>query len=174
MNHKKPFFIALAVALIIASSVPSYAGQPALPLDAVADHIVVDKSDHTLTLFKDGKALKTYPVSLGRAGLARKTMQGDGLTPEGHYTIDGHNAKSAFYRSLHIDYPNKQDIKNAKKLGQKPGSHIMVHGIRNNFGFFGKAQRLVDWTNGCIALTNREMDELWRAIPDGTPIDIQP
>lgn len=138
-----------------------------------ADKVVIDKSDRVLILLRDGKQIKSYRISIGRGGIGRKTVEGDNLTPEGLYKIDRHNVRSSYYKSLHIDYPNEQDVKTAAKSGESAGSDIMIHGLRPIVAFLGKAHLLVNWTRGCIAVTNPEMDELWRAIPDGTVIEIR-
>lgn len=148
--------------------------EPNLPIDTTADMIVVDKSDHTLKLLKDGNTLKTYKVSLGTGGPGPKKREGDKKTPEGQYNIDRRNERSSFYRSLHISYPDREDMQRAKQENVPAGSDIMIHGLRNGLGFLGRLHLLADWTQGCIAVTDTEMDELWRAIPDGTPIEIKP
>lgn len=175
---KKAFLIAIALTvacmLVIAAiykNLPT--PQHSLPEGVVADRVLVDKSDHTLTIFKNDLLLKTYNISLGRGGLEPKQQEGDKKTPDGIYVIDWRNEKSSFYRSLHISYPDKKDIERAQRQNVSAGSHIMIHGLRNGFGFFGRFHLLTDWTQGCVAVTNAEMDELWKAIPDGTPIEIR-
>jgi len=137
-----------------------------------ADHIVVTKSQHTLTLFKNGNAIKTYRVSLGRGRGQAKRMQGDHETPEGSYTIDRRNDKSHFYRALHISYPDQNDKRSADSKGVSPGGDIMIHGLRNGLGWLGPIHRSLDWTDGCIAVTDSEMDEIWKAVPTGTSVEI--
>ncbi len=175
---KKPFIViglltsALTVFLgMLYKTLPP--AKEALPQNITADHILIDKSDRTLTLLKDGAILKTYPVSLGRGGMEPKQKEGDKKTPEGRYIIDRRNAKSSYYRSLHISYPDAEDLKRAEKENVNAGSDIMVHGLRNGAGILGRFHLLMDWTQGCIAVTNAEMDELWRAIPDGTSIELR-
>ena len=145
-----------------------------LPANAHADLILVNKSERTLILFSKGKSLKTYKVALGSEPIGPKTRHGDHKTPEGAYVLDYKNSHSQFYRSLHISYPNKQDRIRAQKLGVAPGGDIFVHGLPNGQGWVGSAHRLRDWTDGCIAVTNKEIDEIWRVVPDGTPIEIKP
>ena len=135
---------------------------------------MVHKTDHTLTLLSDGKVLKTYKVALGRNAVGAKTERGDHKTPEGTYVLDGRNEHSHFYRSIHISYPSLTDRERAQKLRVEPGGAIMIHGLPNGLGWVGSLHRLHDWTDGCIAVTDEEMDEIWRAVPDGTPIEIQP
>jgi murein L,D-transpeptidase YafK len=145
-----------------------------LPAGARADRVVVVKSQRTLTLFDHGKVLKTYKIALGSEPVGPKTRQGDHRTPEGTYILDRRNAHSQFYRSIHISYPNAQDGARAAKLGVSPGGDIYVHGLPNGFGWLGSAHRAKDWTDGCIAVTDQELDEIWRAVPDGTVIEIRP
>lgn len=147
---------------------------PPLPADARADAVLVDKSDRTLTLLRGGTVLKTYPVALGGAPQGHKRQEGDERTPEGRYVLDYRNPRSSMHRSLHVSYPDSADAARARAAGVPPGGMIMVHGITNGLGWLGRLHRLADWTDGCIAVTNGEMDEIWRAVPDGTPIEIRP
>ena len=101
-------------------------------------------------------------------------MQGDHKTPEGHYVLDRRNPKSKFYKSIHVSYPNEQDRRKAQAKGVPPGGDIMIHGLPNGMGAVGAAHRLTDWTDGCIAVTDAEMDEIWKIVPDGTPVEIRP
>jgi murein L,D-transpeptidase YafK len=139
-----------------------------------ADQVIVVKSQRTLTLFADGKILRVYKVALGGSPVGAKEQQGDHKTPEGRYVLDLRNAKSRFYKSIHVSYPNEHDKQNASKRGVSPGGNIMIHGLPNGFGWLGAAHRAQDWTDGCIAVTNAEMDEIWKLVPDGTPIEIRP
>jgi murein L,D-transpeptidase YafK len=141
---------------------------------AHADRVLVHKKDHTLTLLSNGKEIKTYKVALGGNVVGPKTQQGDHKTPEGVYVLDRRNASSHFYRSIHISYPDTEDRERARRLGADPGGDIMIHGLPNGLGWIGGMHRLHDWTDGCIAVTDGEMDEIWRAVPDGTPIEIDP
>ena len=136
--------------------------------------IVIEKKAHRMLVYSGGKELARYKISIGRGGLGKKTREGDKLTPEGSYVIDRRNPKSGYHRAMHISYPNKEDLAAAAKAGVAPGGDIMIHGLRNGFGWIGKLHRLVDWTLGCVALTNSEIDDLWALIPDGTPVDILP
>lgn len=145
-----------------------------LPADVEADLVIVDKAKRQLLLYSDGQLLKSYRVSLGRVPVGAKDREGDKKTPEGRYLIDFRKADSAYYRALHISYPSAADVEAAKKLGVPPGDAIMIHGLRNGLGWAGRLHRLADWTAGCVAVTNQEMAELWRAIPDGTPIELKP
>ncbi len=148
--------------------------KPAPSPVELADSILIEKSIRRLTLFRDGKPIKKYRVSLGFEPEGKKTMEGDGKTPEGCYIIDSRNEYSRFYRSLRISYPNDDDREQAEELGVSPGSNIMIHGLKNGFGRTGKTRLTRDWTLGCIAVTNREMDEIWRLAPVGTKVEIVP
>lgn len=139
-----------------------------------ADSILILKKDHVLELLKDGKVIRIYKVALGRGGLAPKEREGDKRTPEGHYIIDSRNADSRFYKALHVSYPSADDRARAAKLGVPPGGAIMIHGLPNGLAWIGSAHRLYDWTQGCIALTDSEMDEVWNLVPVGTPVEIRP
>lgn len=141
---------------------------------AKADQVIVAKSARTLTLLEHGKVLRTYKVALGGTPVGAKEQQGDHKTPEGHYVLDRRNPKSRFYKSIHVSYPNDQDEKRAAQRGVSPGGDIMVHGLPNGFGWLGATHRNMDWTDGCIAVTNAEMDEIWELVADGTPIEIRP
>ena len=145
-----------------------------LPTNARVDRVVVVKSQRILMLMSQEKVLKSYKVALGGNPIGPKVQQGDHKTPEGMYILDRRNDKSRFYRSIHISYPDEKDRANAAKLGVSPGGDVFVHGLQNGLGWLGKNHRLMDWTDGCVAVTDEEMDEIWRAVPDGTPIEIKP
>lgn len=136
-----------------------------------ADGIVVVKHERTLTLMSGSTVLKSYKISLGSEPVGPKQRQGDHKTPESNYVLDRRNPRSRFYRSLHISYPSPEDRAQAAKTGIDSGGDIMVHGLPNGFGWLGSLHRSMDWTDGCIAVTDEEMDEIWQAVEDGTPID---
>jgi murein L,D-transpeptidase YafK len=140
----------------------------------VVDRLVVYKSERKLVLLTQGKEIRTYKVALGSEPVGPKTRHGDHRTPEGVYTLDSRNPNSHFYKAFHISYPNPKDIASAKKLGVSPGGDIMLHGLPKEYAWVGKAHTLHDWTDGCVAVTNEEMDELWKLVPVGTPIEIRP
>ena len=145
-----------------------------LPIDARADYVQVDKSKHRLVLLRKGNPLKVYRIALGSRTVGHKEFEGDGKTPEGLYEIDSRKLHSAFHRSLHVSYPNASDIQTAKDKGMAPGGAFMIHGIGSGLGWIGHLHHLVDWTDGCMAVTNWEIEEIWQAVPDGTPIEIRP
>jgi murein L,D-transpeptidase YafK len=139
-----------------------------------ADSVLILKKDHVLQLLAGGKVIKTYSVALGQGGLAAKEREGDGRTPEGHYVIDARNADSHYHLALHVSYPNAEDRKRAAKMGVAPGGAIMIHGLPKGQGWIGAAHRLHDWTLGCIAVTDPEIEEIWKLVPTGTPVEIRP
>ncbi len=144
------------------------------PIEAAADHILIDKSERRLTLFKNGNAIRSYAVALGRGGLDDKVREGDNRVPEGHYRIAGRNPDSAYHLSLRIGYPTPDQVRQARVSGIDPGGDIMIHGIRNGMGWIGPLHRIADWTRGCIAVTDDEIEEIWRLVPDGATIEIRP
>lgn len=125
-------------------------------------------------MISEDHIVKIYDIALGRCPRGPKIKDGDGRTPEGTYKIDYRVSDSRFHRALHISYPNSLDMKRARALGVDPGGGIMIHGIRNGFGRVGKFHRLYDWTEGCIAVTNEEIEEIWQTVPDGTVVKIMP
>jgi len=139
-----------------------------------ADRVLVLKKERTLQMLSHGTVIKSYKVALGGDPVGPKTRQGDHKTPEGIYVLDSRNAHSQFYKSIHISYPTAQQRAAARKQGISPGGDVFVHGLPNGYGFVGASHRLKDWTDGCIAVTNEEIDEIWRAVDDGTPIEIRP
>ena len=146
---------------------------PALSMASLsADMVVVHKSRYSLTLMKDGKEVKRYWIALGPAPVGHKQREGDQRTPEGRYLLDYKKTNSGFYKAIHVSYPNLDDLANAKEKGVSPGGMIMIHGQRNNWG--SPAVQRSNWTNGCIALLNHDMDEVWNAVQPGTPIVIYP
>ena len=145
-----------------------------IPAGALADRVVVLKAKRQLELYANGKLLKTYMMSLGCHPVGPKQQEGDKRTPEGLYAIESHNPRSSFHLALKVSYPSAADRLAAGKRGVAPGGDIMIHGLRNGLGLIGRLQRRLDWTAGCIAVTNPEIEEIYRAVPDGTPIEIQP
>jgi murein L,D-transpeptidase YafK len=139
-----------------------------------ADKVVVIKSKRIMMLMRDSDILKVYRVALGKQPNGRKIKSGDQKTPEGTYVLDSRKSDSKFYRAIHISYPNESDMLKAKRLGCSPGGAIMIHGLPKKLEDIGKAHRLWDWTDGCIAVSNSEMEEIWEFVPDGIPIEIKP
>ena len=139
-----------------------------------ADKIIVLKSARSMTLLSGGKALKTYKVALGSVPVGPKQVEGDHKTPEGDYVIDAKNANSQFHLSLHISYPSAADQQRARSLGARPGGAIMIHGLAKPFAYLGPLHRQTDWTDGCIAVTNAEIEEIWKMVSIGTRVEIRP
>jgi len=139
-----------------------------------ADKILIEKQERRLTLISKGKVLKTYKIALGGNPVGPKERQGDNKTPEGTYIIDSRNRDSRYHLSLHISYPNEKDRKRAKELGVSPGGDIMIHGIKNGFSWAGDFHTEVDWTKGCIAVTDEEIEEIDKLAPNGTIVEIRP
>jgi murein L,D-transpeptidase YafK len=160
--------------LIVCSMLPAISEAGATPANAKVDRVLVLKHQHVLQLLNGGHILKEYKVALGGSPVGPKTQQGDHKTPEGIYTLDSRNSKSQYYKSLHISYPTPEQRAAARKRGVSPGGDVFVHGLPGKYRNIGAAHRLYDWTDGCIAVTDEEMDEIWLAVADGTPIEIRP
>ncbi len=140
----------------------------------IADSMVLDKSDRKLTLYSKGELVKTYAVALGRDPVGAKQRQGDGRTPEGLYYIEARNPQSKFHLALRVSYPSREQRERAKSIGVSPGGDIMIHGLPPAFASVGALHRQQDWTEGCAAVTNDEIEEIWRSVPNGARILIQP
>jgi murein L,D-transpeptidase YafK len=140
----------------------------------MADKVLILKSERRLQLLHGTKVLKEYKVALGSSPIGAKEREGDAKTPEGEYVIDYRNPNSQFHRALHVSYPNQKDRERARKAGVDPGGMIMIHGLGKEYGWVGKAHTQHDWTLGCIAVTNEEIDEIWTLVPDRTPVEIRP
>lgn len=132
------------------------------------------KSKHTLSLMSGNETLKTYKVALGGQPVGAKERQGDHKTPEGMYTVDAKNPHSQFHKALHISYPNSANRERARKLGASPGGDVEIHGLGEAWGWIDTKHRLADWTDGCIAVTNEEIDEIYPKIRVGTVVEIRP
>ena len=140
----------------------------------IADAVLVIKSEKRLYLMREGEPFASFRVSFGSNPRGHKQEQGDGRTPEGRYILDYKNPGSAYYKSIHISYPNAKDRKEALKRGVEPGGDIMIHGQKNGYGRLSFLVQRFNWTNGCIALSDRDMDTVWNAVKPGTPIEIKP
>jgi L,D-peptidoglycan transpeptidase YkuD (ErfK/YbiS/YcfS/YnhG family) len=139
-----------------------------------ADKVLIEKKERRLTLLSRGEVIKSYKIALGGDPVGPKERQGDHKTPEGTYVIDSRNRDSSFHLSLHISYPNEKDKARAKRLGVSPGGDIMIHGIKNGLAWVGGAHAEVDWTKGCIAVADEEMEEIFKLVPNGTVVEIRP
>jgi murein L,D-transpeptidase YafK len=154
---------ALLVAVVVALG-------PAAAVADKADLVRVKKSEAKLYLLKAGVPFAEFHVVFGAQPQGHKQQEGDERTPEGRYLLDYKKVDSAFFKAIHISYPNAQDIARAKQQGVNPGGAIMIHGL----GWFSPVAQLVNWTNGCIALTNNDMQTVWEAVDAGTPIEVEP
>lgn len=159
----------LLQALLLLGLMPAHGNEPGL-----ADLVLVKKAERILYLMRDGKPFREYTIALGNSPVGHKLREGDSRTPEGRYVLDWRNPESRFYKSIHISYPSDADRFLAEATGVSPGGMIMIHGEsvipvmrRVNSG-------KPDWTDGCIAVSNAEMDEIWTSVEDGTPIEILP
>lgn len=164
------FCLAFAGALLVTGSLNA---APA-PAGERATRILVEKSARTLSLLRNGTIIKSYRMALGGNPVGTKRREGDSKTPEGRYKIDFKNNASRFHLSLRISYPDAEDRKQAAAAGAPPGGDIFIHGLPNGLGWLGAAHRARDWTDGCIAVTNEEIEEIWSLVETGTPIEIRP
>ena len=164
----------LVLVAMVAVALLSRVQAEALPDDITADRVVVEKSRRELVIYSGELLLKTYKIALGNNPRGHKQEEGDSRTPEGQYVIDFRNLQSSYHLSLHISYPNEVDKTRAAKRGVSPGGDIFIHGLAPTFAWVGSMHIASDWTDGCIAVSNWEIEELWRVIPDGTPIEIRP
>lgn len=154
-------------------SVPSSVQKQQIAKESI-DMVVVYKSRHVLEAYSHGELVKSYPISIGKNPIGHKEFEGDKKTPEGNYTIASKNPNSGWHKNLGVSYPNEEDIEHAKSIGKSAGGNIKVHGLRNGLGFIGTLHRTFDWTDGCIALSNDEMDELYDSVKVGSVIQINP
>jgi murein L,D-transpeptidase YafK len=138
-----------------------------------ADRILILKSAHQMELLSHGAVLKTYRISLGDPN-GPKRQAGDKKTPEGVYFVDAKNPHSLFHRALHLSYPNAADRARARALGVSAGGDVEIHGLPRGYAWIGSSQRIIDWTAGCISVTNPEIDEIWQYVAVGTPVEIRP
>jgi murein L,D-transpeptidase YafK len=145
-----------------------------LPADTKIDRILIEKAERKLSILRNGKIIKTYRVALGGNPVGAKEQEGDMKTPEGVYTIDYRNPNSDYHLALHISYPSDEDSARAAQRDLNAGFDIMIHGLPNGREWIGAAHRQKDWTAGCIAVTDEEIEEIWRVTPDGTAIEIRP
>jgi len=139
-----------------------------------ADRVIVIKHKRVMLLTRNSSIIRTYKISLGKQPEGHKKFEGDQRTPEGTYTLDYRKLDSKFYKAIHISYPNENDSRGARTNGRSAGGQIMIHGLPKGYADVGRVHRMFDWTDGCIAVSNDEMDEIWSLVADGTPIDIQP
>lgn len=173
MNLTKIIGLTFLLLLISVTGYYFYPYKKIAP-DVTIDKLVVLKYKRQLHAFSKGRLIKTYIVALGKVPIGDKQYEGDRKTPEGAYVINAKNPLSAYHKNLGISYPNYHDIKEAKRLGKPAGGDVKIHGLKNGHISIGRFQRWTDWTNGCIALTNEEVDDLFNHTPVGTAIIIKP
>lgn len=142
--------------------------------ESAVTHVRVLKNDHKLQLLSGDRLVHEFHVVFGANPKGHKMEEGDERTPEGSYILDYKKIDSAFYRAIHISYPNAKDIAFAKSRGVKPGGDIMIHGQKNGLGWLPFISQRFNWTNGCVALSNKDMDIVWALVKEGTPIEILP
>ncbi|MBN9297104.1 MAG: L,D-transpeptidase family protein [Filimonas sp.] len=167
------YFLLFLVLIIGALSIYYFYPEKPLPADVIITQITVSKSKREMNVYAGSTLLKTYKISLGKTPTGDKVYEGDNKTPEGSYTINAKNEHSVCYKNLGISYPDNMHRQQAKQLNKPPGGDIKIHGLPNGQSFWGKFHRFKDWTNGCIGVTDKEMEELFNAVPVGTPILIK-
>jgi murein L,D-transpeptidase YafK len=170
MKLKSLFIILPLMILVVYYVYP----EDRIPAGTQISKLVVYKSKRQLIAYANGKKVCTYTIALGRQPRGAKEFEGDRKTPEGLYYIHDKNPYSGYHKNLGISYPNKADIRRASLKGKPAGGLIKIHGLRNGLGFVSKFHRFFDWTLGCIALTDEELDDLYAAVKIGTPIEIFP
>jgi len=173
LKRTAPALLAAWVFLFVFSSL-AHPTELSPVMDEAVDRVIVEKSKRTMTLLKQDREVRTYKIALGRDPVGAKVMQGDNRTPEGIYYIDYKVRNSVYHRALHLSYPNPDDMERARALGVPPGGSIMIHGMKQDHLWMGDVQYLFNWTNGCIALTNREIEEVWALVSPWTPVEIRP
>ncbi len=170
----------ISATVLAATSAPHAGSSRAMSSSVVAsplglvDSIVVEKKAHRLTLFRDGRPMRTYLVALGGHPMGDKLSAGDRRTPEGMFYIDSRQPNSRYHLALHISYPDAIHRARSLAAGMQPGGDIMIHGLPNGMGAAGALHRQNDWTNGCVALTDEEIEQIWSVVPIGTPVEIKP
>jgi murein L,D-transpeptidase YafK len=173
---KRKLLSVMVVIVVFVGVIFTYANWPMTPLPpgAKADSVLVLKGERKLILLSNNRKVKEYLIALGGKPIGKKIMEGDERTPEGRYKLDYRNPNSVAHLSIHISYPDQNDVAQARAKGFSPGGAVMIHGLPKGFGYFGRLHRLLDWTDGCIGVTNPEMDEIWRCVPEGSLIELRP
>lgn len=167
-RHFKQWRAATLIAVLVLGSAAANAARLRV------DRVLVKKSQREMYLLSGHRIVRRFHIALGAHPVGDKRRRGDERTPEGHYTLDFKNPDSAYYKSIHISYPNAQDIARARRAGVDPGGEIMIHGQKNGYRRFTTQTQQFDWTEGCIAVTDRAMDQIWKLVHVGTPIEIDP
>ena len=174
--HKLSAIVGLFIAGLLLAPLGSFDVRAATSQASAgyADKVVVLKRERVLQLWRDGEVMRSFNVALGRSPNGAKQFEGDGRTPEGRYFLQGWNPASRFYKAINISYPNPGDRRRAAAAGKAPGGAIMIHGLPAELAHWGSDHYLFNWTEGCIALTNEEMDIVWNSVRPGTLIEIMP
>lgn len=166
------YFMLFALSIVLAYN---FWPEKELPSRFKIDYLLVEKSKKTMKAYSSGQLIKTYQVSIGKNPKGHKVFEGDNKTPEGIYFINDRNPKSGYHKNLGVSYPNETDKATAKKIGKSAGGDIKIHGLPNGiFGLINKLHRLFGSTNGCIMVTNAEVDELYQAVIPNAKIEIRP
>ena len=173
MTLQRPFTCLPGLATLLTSLCLFSASAPASDFP-MADKIVVEKENRKLYLMRNGEIFRTFEVALGVAPIGDKEREGDQRTPEGRYLLDDRNPDSDFFLSIHISYPSLAERAAARQMGLDPGGAIMIHGQPNEPTFSAAYYRQEDWTNGCIAVSNSDMIDIWLMTPSDIPIEILP
>jgi murein L,D-transpeptidase YafK len=172
MIVSRGFLAVFGFVSIIGNAAADAPGTSAMPVHA--DYVVVDKSDRKLYLYRAGRVLREFPVALGLVPNGPKQREGDFRTPEGKYVLDARNVNSDYFLSIHVSYPNEADRARAQAQGVDPGGEIMIHGLPNEPKYDLRRYQTTDWTDGCIAVSNSDMVDIWLMTRDSTPIEIRP
>lgn len=167
-RHPKCWHVSAFIALTLFFSSGATAGE------IHVDKVLVIKSRREMYLLSGHRVVRSYHIALGANPIGDKRRRGDDRTPEGLYTLDFKNPDSAYYKSIHISYPGPRDIARARRTGVDPGGEIMIHGQKNGYRQYTAFTQRFDWTEGCIAVTDRDMDQIWKLVSVGTPIEIDP
>ncbi len=174
MRAAGPLITGILILFLALTAVPQRSAEANVFGSLKADKVLVVKGERRLYLLHQGMVMRVYRIELGRNPMGTKVMEGDGRTPEGWYVLDTRNENSRFHRSIRISYPNEADLERARMLGVAPGGAIMIHGQPSEPPVALVRYGRRDWTEGCIAVSNSDMDEIWSAVEDGTPIEILP
>jgi murein L,D-transpeptidase YafK len=170
-RHKLALGCGLALAGLC---LPGWQEAPAANEFPIADKVLVEKSNRKLHLLKGGVAFRTFDIALGIRPVGDKQHEGDFKTPEGNYILDARNPESEFFLAIHVSYPDQRDLAEARATGVDPGGAIMIHGLPNEPTRSEAYYRTQDWTNGCIAVSNSDMIDIWLMTGEHTPIEIRP
>ena len=168
------FHLVLQVMALVVTTAAFSSAKSAPDVEVKVDQIIIVKSKRTLTLMHQDQAVKTYRVALGTVPVGAKQKRGDHKTPEGDYIINGKNPHSQFHLALRISYPNAVDRQRALKMGVPTGGDVMIHGVMPEYAWLGTRQSETDWTDGCIAVSNSEIEEIFKLVPVGTKVKIKP